>query len=113
MRLSARVDYAVRAAAELAAAPRWPVTARRIAHAQQIPRPFLDQILAQLREAGLVGSRRGSDGGYWLTRPAARITLADVVDVVERPPVYVRGGAHAYQGAARNLHQVWVILHDA
>ncbi|WP_204043632.1 RrF2 family transcriptional regulator [Acrocarpospora phusangensis] len=83
MRLSARTQYALRAAVELAAAPGAPVPAERISAAQHIPRRFLDNILLQLRRAGLINSQRGPDGGYWLARPAAEISLADIILVIE------------------------------
>ncbi|GAA0434934.1 putative HTH-type transcriptional regulator [Acrocarpospora corrugata] len=83
MRLSARTQYALRAAVELAAAPSGPVPADRISIAQRIPRRFLDNILLQLRRAGLINSQRGPDGGYWLARPAAEISLADIILVIE------------------------------
>ncbi len=83
MRISARTQYALRAAVELAAAPSGPVPAERIATAQEIPRRFLDNILLQLRRAGLIHSQRGPDGGYWLARPATEISLADIIVVVE------------------------------
>src|ERR687895_1333932 len=83
MRLSARVDYALRAAAELAVAGNHPVTAVQLAEAQGIPPKFLENILGQLRRAGLIRSQRGPDGGYWLARPAGEIALADVIRVTE------------------------------
>ncbi|MBG0817969.1 Rrf2 family transcriptional regulator [Planomonospora sp. ID82291] len=110
MRTSARTQYALRAVAELAAAPPGPVPAERIAEAQSIPRRFLDNILLQLRRGGLLHSRRGSDGGYWLTRPAEEITLADVVTIVEGVP---EGGDHGgYPGVAGPLADVWSVLRD-
>lgn len=86
MRLSARVDYALRATAELAATaddtaaatgparrPN-PVTAEQIARAQEIPPKFLESILLQLRRGGIVHAQRGPEGGYWLARKAAEIS---------------------------------------
>lgn len=110
MRISARTRYALRAVAELAAAPVGPVPAERIAVAQGIPRRFLDSILLQLRRAGLIHSRRGPEGGYWLARPAGEITLADVIIVVEggpEPP-----GRADYPGAAGPLADVWSALRE-
>src|SRR6202020_15695 len=64
MRISAKADYAVRAAVELAAAPDdRPIKAERIATNQQIPLNFLENILGELRHAGIVRSHRGADGG--------------------------------------------------
>jgi Rrf2 family protein len=113
MRLSARVDYALRATAELAAAGERPVTATQLADAQQIPPKFLENILAQLRRAGLVRSQRGPEGGYWLARPPASIALADIIRAIDGPLVGVRGERPehvGYQGPARSLQQVWIAL---
>ncbi|MBV9535655.1 MAG: Rrf2 family transcriptional regulator, partial [Solirubrobacterales bacterium] len=77
MRISAKADYAVRAAIELATTPDGkPVKAERIATAQDIPLNFLENILGELRHAGIVRSQRGADGGFRLAKPAARITIA-------------------------------------
>jgi Rrf2 family protein len=84
-------DYAVRAAVELAAAGQGPVKGDRIAEAQGIPLKFLENILAELRHAGLVQSQRGAEGGYWLARPADQVTVADVIRVVDGPLANVRG----------------------
>jgi Rrf2 family protein len=113
MRLSARVDYALRAAAELAAAGERPVTAIQLADAQQIPPKFLENILAQLRRAGLVRSQRGPEGGYWLARAAGKIALADIIRAVDGPLVGVRGERPehvGYRGAAQALQKVWIAL---
>ncbi|GII87990.1 Rrf2 family transcriptional regulator [Sphaerisporangium siamense] len=106
MRISARTQYALRAAAELAAAPPGPVPAERIAGSQDIPRRFLDNILLQLRRAGLIESQRGPDGGYWLARPASEITLADIIVVVEGVP----SGGETFPGVAGPLAEVWTAL---
>lgn len=150
MRLSARVDYALRAAAELAAhagggtpdpdvgaeagaRPRTgvpgrpaepgrggapagrptPVTAEQIARAQDIPPKFLESILLQLRRGGIVHAQRGPEGGYWLARPAAEISLAEVIRVVDGPLANIRGQRPeelGYLGAARALQEVWIAL---
>jgi Rrf2 family protein len=113
MRLSARVDYALRAAAELAAATESPVTSEQLARAQAIPGKFLEHILNQLRRAGLVRSQRGPVGGYWLARPPAEISLADIIRAVDGPLLGVRGERpeHVdYSGAARPLQEVWIAL---
>ena len=91
MRVSAKADYAIRAAVELAAAGEGPVKGDRIAQAQGIPSNFLENILGDLRNAGIVVSRRGADGGYWLARPAEEISLADVIRAVDGPLANVRG----------------------
>ncbi|HYH61357.1 MAG TPA: Rrf2 family transcriptional regulator, partial [Solirubrobacterales bacterium] len=78
MRVSAKAEYAVRAAIELAAeSDSGPVKKGLIVERQAIPAKFLENILAELRNAGLVESQRGAEGGYWLTKPPAEITVAD------------------------------------
>lgn len=118
MRISAKADYAIRAMTELAAAPEQgkPVKGERVATAQEIPLKFLENILLDLRHAGLVASQRGVEGGYWLARPAAEITLADVIRGVEGPLASVRGqrpGQIRYQGSAVPLEEVWLALRAA
>jgi len=113
MRVSAKVDYAVRAGAELAAAPEGPVKGERIAQAQEIPLKFLENILLDLKHAGIVQSQRGVEGGYWLARPADEISLADVIRAVEGPIANVRGQRSEeveYGGAAAPLREVWVAV---
>ncbi len=114
MRVSAKADYAVRAMIELAgSAEDTPVKGDLIADAQRIPVRFLENILAELRHAGLVHSRRGADGGYWLARPADRIALADIIRAVDGPLATVRGAPADeldYDGALRPLQQVWIAL---
>jgi Rrf2 family protein len=139
MRLSARVDYALRAVAELAAQgepdPRpatggsgrsgdrgsgaamarrpAPVTAEQIARAQDIPPKFLESILLQLRRGGIVQAQRGPEGGYWLARPANEISLAEVIRVIDGPLANIRGQRPedlGYHGAARALQEVWIAL---
>jgi Rrf2 family protein len=83
MRVSAKADYALRAVIELAGAGDRPVKGERIAQAQEIPLKFLENILGDLRHAGIVSSQRGAEGGYWLARPSDEITVADVVRAVE------------------------------
>jgi Rrf2 family protein len=112
VRLSAKVDYALRASLELAAADGH-LKAEAVARAQSIPLRFLEQILLDLRHAGLVSSQRGAEGGYWLARPAAEIRLADVIRAVEGPLANVRGVRPEeleYAGAATALRDVFVAL---
>jgi len=116
MRTTAKVDYAVRAAVELAASGDAPVSAERIADAQDIPVNFLENILLDLRRAGIVESRRGAAGGYLLAKPADEIALADVVRAVEGPLASVRGlspDALEYNGSSTHLREVWVALRAA
>jgi Rrf2 family protein len=114
VRVTAKADYALRAALELAAAEgAGPVKGERIAQAQAIPLKFLENILLELRHAGLVHSQRGVEGGYWLARPAAEINLAEVLRAVEGPLANVRGMRSeevAYEGAAEHLREVWVAV---
>ncbi len=114
MRVTAKADYAVRATVELAgSAADAPRKVDEIAQAQGIPLSFLENILTQLRSAGIVRSQRGPEGGYWLAHPAAEVTLADVIRAVEGPLVGVRGQRPeevAYSGSAEALQQVWVAL---
>jgi Rrf2 family protein len=113
MRVSAKVDYAVRAAAELAAAGEGPVKGEALANAQEIPLKFLENILGELRHAGLVRSQRGTEGGYWLARPPEEIRIADVIRAVEGPLASVRGEPPEtvkYSGAAEPLGRLWVAV---
>jgi Rrf2 family protein len=115
MRVSAKADYAIRAMIELAAAEGegQPVKGDRLAQAQQIPGKFLESILGDLRQGGLVRSQRGADGGYWLARPAAEVTVADVIRAVEGPIAHVRGVRPEdveYAGSAAQLRELWIAL---
>ena len=113
MRVSAKADYAVRAMVELAAAGEGPVKGERLAQAQEIPLNFLENIMTDLRNAGLARSRRGADGGYWLGRPPEEITLADVIRAVDGPLAAVRGvrpEALSFGGAAKPLGEVWIAV---
>jgi Rrf2 family protein len=115
MRVSAKVDYALRAMLELASADRL-VKGEQLATAQGIPQKFLESILLDLRHAELVSSRRGVEGGYTLGRPADEISLADVIRAVEGPIATVRGVRPddvRYDGPAQALSQVWIDLRGA
>jgi Rrf2 family protein len=113
VRVSAKVDYAVRAAVELAAAQESgrPVKAEAIARAQAIPVKFLENILQGLRNARVVESRRGPEGGHMLARPGAEISIADVIRAIDgplgslggRPPEDIE-----FPGAAAPMRDVWV-----
>ena len=111
MRLSARVDYAVRAALELAAAEPETLTGERIAEAQRIPASFLVNVMGDLRRAGLVRSARGAAGGYRLARPANEVSVADVIRAVQGNLADVHGERPEqlrYDGPAERLRDVWV-----
>ncbi|MFC8919099.1 RrF2 family transcriptional regulator [Streptomyces sp. NPDC047821] len=114
MRISARADYAVRAALLLAAGdPDGPLKAEAIAEAQEIPHKFLEGILNDMRRGGLVISQRGANGGYRLARPAGEISVADVVRAVDGPLVSVRGVRPpelSYNGPAESLLPLWIAL---
>jgi Rrf2 family protein len=113
VRVSAKVDYAIRAMVELATAGEGPVKGERLAQAQEIPLKFLENIMADLRHAGLVRSQRGSEGGYWLARPADEINLAQVVRAVEGPLANVRGRRPEeveYSGSAVPLREFWIAV---
>lgn len=117
MQISARTDYALRALCVLATAPEGAVVkAAVIAEAQAVPRTFLDQILVELRRAGIVESRRGPDGGHRLARPAFSVTVADVVRVMDGPLALVQGQrpeALVYAGSSEHLRDVWVAVRAA
>lgn len=114
MHVTAKADYAVRAVVELASGSRdSPRKVDELAKAQSIPVSFLENILTQLRSAGLVRSQRGPEGGYWLARPPEEVTLAQVIRAVEGPLVGVRGlrpEEVVYEGSAESLQQVWLAL---
>jgi Rrf2 family protein len=113
VRLSAKADYAIRAAVELAAGGDEHQKTDRVAAAQDIPLRFLEHILLDLKHAQLVESRRGAEGGYRLARPADEITLADVLRAVEGPLANVRGARPEtleFSGSAESLREVFVAL---
>ena len=113
MRVSAKADYAVRAALQLAAAGDGPVKGETIAEAQDIPLRFLENILAELRHAGLVQSQRGAEGGYWLARKPSEVKIADIIRAVDGPLASVRSERPEeldYQGVAEPLRDVWIAL---
>lgn len=114
MRISAKADYAVRAVVELAASPaNRPLRAEQVATTQGIPLNFLENILGELRHAGILRSQRGPDGGFRLGKPADQISIADVIRAVEGPLATVRGAPpeeSSYPGAAEELPKVWIAV---
>jgi Rrf2 family protein len=117
MRISAKADYAVRAMVELAATQEEkPIKAERIATAQDIPLNFLENILGELRHAGLVRSHRGAEGGFRLAKDASAVTVADIIRAVEGPLASVRGAPpeeSQYNGASESLPRVWIAVRAA
>src|ERR1700723_3166598 len=114
MHVTAKADYAVRAVVELAGSSQdAPRKVDQAAQAQHIPLSFLENILTQLRSSGIVRSQRGPEGGYWLAKPAAEVSLAQIIRAVEGPLVGVRGQRPEeieYVGSAEALQQVWIAL---
>jgi Rrf2 family protein len=116
VKVTAKADYAVRAVLVLAAAEPHLVKADVVAEAQAIPRHFLDNILNDLRRAGIVATQRGAEGGSRLARPARQISVADVMRAIEGPLAAVRDvrpEGLAYDGAAERLPEVWVAVRAA
>jgi Rrf2 family protein len=117
VRVSAKTDYALRAVVELAATGGdAPVKGERLATSQAIPLRFLENILLQLRHAGLIESRRGADGGYKLARPADQIALADVIRAIDGPLAGVSGARPEtldFHGSSEPLREVWVAVRAA
>jgi Rrf2 family protein len=114
--ISAKADYAARALLTLAAAGGGPVKSEALASEQDLPRRFLENILATLRSAGIVDTQRGAEGGYRLARPASAITVADVMRALDGPLAEVRGERPedaVYEGAATHLRDVWVAVRAA
>jgi Rrf2 family protein len=113
LQVSAAADYALRALLVLAAEKSaTPVKARTIARQQQIPERYLWTILLQLRNAGILSSLRGNEGGYWLARDASEVSVADVMKAVDGPLVPKKriGGSPPYRGVARHLGAVWDVV---
>jgi Rrf2 family protein len=116
VQISAKADYALRALAELAVRGGGPVKGDVLADAQGIPVRFLESILAQLRQRGILLSRRGAEGGYWLARPPQEISLAEIIRATDGPLAVVRGlrpDMVSYRGAAEPLAEVWIAVRSA
>ncbi|KAB1129122.1 MULTISPECIES: Rrf2 family transcriptional regulator [unclassified Micromonospora] len=116
MQISARGDYAVRAALSLATAYPRLLSTQAIATEQDMPRKFLEAVLADLRRAGIVRAQRGAEGGYTLARPPREVTVGAVLRAVEGPLAGVRGlrpEETSYEGAAENLPGLWVAVRAA
>ena len=120
MHVSAKVDYAMRALLEITRSAgddsAQLIKGDQLAEAQDIPARFLEGILRQLRQAGIVASQRGAEGGYRLAKPPGEITVADVVRALDGPLADVRGDRPEnaeYNGAAEHLKEVWVATRAA
>lgn len=114
MYISAKVDYATRALLTLAAVPSGKlVKGEALAGAQGLPVKFVENILVELRRAGLVASQRGAEGGYQLARPANQVTVGDVFRALEGQLAEIRGESPdvtRYEGPAEHLQDVWIAL---
>ncbi len=113
VKVTAKADYAVRATLELATVDEGLIKGERIATSQGIPLKFLENILIDLRHAGIVHAQRGAEGGYRLARSASEVTLGEVIRAVEGPLASVRGEppeSVSYEGAAEHLQTVWVAV---
>ena len=112
--VSAKVDYGIRALVALAASDGGaPVKAEALATSQAIPVNFLENILGDLRRAGIVATQRGAEGGYRLAKPASQITLADVIRPLDGPLAAVRGNRPEtldYTGPTESMREVWVAV---
>lgn len=117
MRISAKVDYAVRALIEIGRLePGEVARAEDLAAAQGIPRTFLLNVLADLRKAGMVASRRGQTGGWVLARDAGTISVADVIRATDGPLVNIAGSRPEdvqYQPTEAVLQRVWIALRSS
>ena len=101
MKISVKSEYALHAVLDLALQPAGePVKIAEVARRQKIPQKFLELILASLKQGGFVESRRGAEGGYRLARPAAEITVGEVLR-------YVEEGKKAKPSGADPFQQVW------
>jgi len=119
VRVSAKADYGIRALIELAALEEEggaPVKRDQIGAAQEIPVAFLENILLELKRAGLVRSVRGQAGGFRLARPPDGITLAEIIRALDGPLASVRGARPeelAYTGRAAPLRDVWIAVRSS
>ena len=120
MEVSARVDYGMRALLELTHQatqdPERLVTCDSLARNLAMSAKYLESILRSLRQAGIISSQRGSEGGYRLAQPASEVTVADVIRALEGPLAGVRGQPPEeaiYPGRAAHLRDVWVATRAA
>ncbi len=107
---NSKLRYALCAAADLATQPHENACqSREIAARQEIPGPYLDQILASLKSAGIVRSVRGAGGGYALARPADRITIGDIARAVLREDKLVSSQQEAEPKDYSSISMSWVM----
>jgi len=113
VKISAKVDYACRVLAELARLHGKAELAQieHLARVEQVPQNFLAQILSELRNGGLITSRRGIQGGYALARPPDQISLYDIIIVIDGEVLGLSGNHEGRSG--RRMRQVWGELRDA
>ncbi|MBI3968145.1 MAG: Rrf2 family transcriptional regulator [Chloroflexi bacterium] len=116
MRISMRTDYGVRAVTDLAQHyGRGLIQCRDIANRQRIPENYLDQLMTDLRKAGLVKSTRGPAGGHQLARPPAEVTMGQVVEALEGP-LFPIGCLDASGNCALSPNcaqrEVWAEIHE-
>ena len=116
MRVTAKVDYAVRAAMVLARASETgsgPMKGEQIGTDQHIPVKYLENILSELRQGGLVRSQRGAEGGYWLAKAPKDVSIADIIRAVEGPLATVRGERAEqldYGDDSGALQEMWIAV---
>ena len=110
LRVSARADYAIRMVVAMAAQPEVVLAREHLAQSEGLPVKFVDHVLRQLRNGGLIESRRGRNGGYRLSRAAEDISLADVVHVMAEPQ---SAATHDQPASAAWLAAVWTGVSDA
>jgi Rrf2 family protein len=109
MRVSAKAEYACIALVDLASSHNegQPVRVKSIADNHRIPQRFLVQILLQLKGAGLVASTRGAAGGYQLARSPEKISLADIINIIDRAPAPRSALASVRSSAVQTVQGVW------
>jgi Rrf2 family protein len=111
--LSRKAKYALRALSVLALSDGSPVQARRLAEEAKVPAKFLEAILVELRDAGVVESRRGTIGGHRLARPAEQVKVGDVVRIIDGPIAPIRcASVTAYQPCADCIDPATCALRD-
>jgi Rrf2 family transcriptional regulator, cysteine metabolism repressor len=116
VRISAKGEYAIKAVLDLAMHPGRPlVPIQEIAVRQAIPQRYLEQVLLALKRAGLLTSKRGSTGGYQLTKAPEDITVGAVLRAVEGGSAPFEGGAHGRRNGRESpdLGELWTEIADA